>query len=1333
MAITRKPQWIYSSDSRNFARAVAADNDTVIAGAPNGIIGTGYLGRAYVYRKSALGVWELEQELSPSVDDANSWFGYDVALSGNTAFVSSPQLANGGTKIGSVYVFTRSGTTWTEVQKIDGVGGDYQMFGVAIASDGARLVILDHDMTEATYGDAYIYTVASNGTCTHEQTVTPFPRAIWGARKESVAIDGSTVAFGAYVETLTHCACVYLLDTGTWAEQQQLLSGANKNVGYVVEVSGDLLFTGREYHVYDYGNVRSWRRTGTTWAIEQEILASDRTRNQAFGISIRVNSTGDGLLIGTIQTDESGTNLDWPGSVVYEFENKTGTWTELFHYGWSWTGQSPPVEDAPGFVSQNADNFGRCLDWDDANDLLVIGADPTGTTYHGGLKFYGPWESEQGVGLDEPTGRHYNLFLKIDGLEPILWQYSHHGTPVRGWTRSFKTCLHAGSEVALDLDLGEMRSGMSAMTFALDDVPDDTSGSYFAKLFGPARYLTSTERCWIAPGTAPGQQIDADATTITVDGGDNLTTVPGEFHLGQENIYVSASAETSLTGVVRGRYPCVGDNWASTYTRPQDDEEGYRQQISYYPYSWIGRRVALYVTAWDDIAEDWCPESESVLVWTGRISDRIVNRARTRRWELSCTSIFEEMATKKICVDMPTTTLEGINLQGAAGRVFRISIDDDDPAEIVIPAGWYPNGSDLADAVNQAIYAVLTSVSTADIMVLLNADESFSLVYVAGAGGRRFEVDSSPYGVPCHAMAALGFPSTGKHFARWGGNTTWGLSGKTELWSIIDGEQPYTAYHPLHTNINGSRLYASQPEALWADQGDDSSASASLSIAGAKFWPGGGNEGDGTYLARYSARDSSYFTILETYNAGFGYSGVVDFGAYVGQRVNEAPKDVTQVYVPTYLTQTFRKRGPFELLLFPLLSTGTEDYNDSTYDKLPPALSVAVQADLVDTDSFLRADAELLHNKLAHRKLYVIDEAISWLDLVGRECKLFGYAVVWSDSKLTLVNMVAPDYDKASTVISESVRAGDDWMDSDAGIDTVVNQYECNVMYDPALGKYVGPKLIISDVNSITGLQTVKSVTLEHPGVYWTAQDAEPVKDALGRFLKSRWLALPSPVVRASLNHTKLAGNDRVDVGKVVRFESTRTPDPRGDGTYQTYCLATVLGLAWRYDAHLYTGVATLLLHGGMVTGSSGLTGQWWVDVPNKPWAACAEATAWDAVNLRLTLAATTFGRSGTDQDDGVRFEAGYFVNVIERAPADPAAPQTWGPLEVDSDYETDGAGLLTLVAGSALAGWVTGREYIVVPADRGDCISNQKLFNTFQASVRTRLLEGTYAADQYT
>jgi hypothetical protein len=66
----------------------------------------------------AAGVWTLQASLTPTVSTPPASFGASVAMSsdGNIIAVGGPQ--DDGDTGGSIWMFTRSGTTWTEVQKI---------------------------------------------------------------------------------------------------------------------------------------------------------------------------------------------------------------------------------------------------------------------------------------------------------------------------------------------------------------------------------------------------------------------------------------------------------------------------------------------------------------------------------------------------------------------------------------------------------------------------------------------------------------------------------------------------------------------------------------------------------------------------------------------------------------------------------------------------------------------------------------------------------------------------------------------------------------------------------------------------------------------------------------------------------------------------------------------------------------------------------------------------------------------------------------------------------------------------------------------------------------
>ncbi len=68
-----------------------------------------------------------EFKLTASDAAAFDYFGWSVALSGDTALVGANRADDAGTSSGSAYVFVRSGTSWTEQAKLtasDGAAGD---------------------------------------------------------------------------------------------------------------------------------------------------------------------------------------------------------------------------------------------------------------------------------------------------------------------------------------------------------------------------------------------------------------------------------------------------------------------------------------------------------------------------------------------------------------------------------------------------------------------------------------------------------------------------------------------------------------------------------------------------------------------------------------------------------------------------------------------------------------------------------------------------------------------------------------------------------------------------------------------------------------------------------------------------------------------------------------------------------------------------------------------------------------------------------------------------------------------------------------------------------
>lgn len=130
------------------------------------------------------GSWGLEQQLVPSDSAAGDHFASGVALDGNTIAAT----ADGGG-----YVFTRSGTTWSEQQKLTLSGSDLDGLRVALDQD---TVVIGAPFTDGIKGKAFVFT-RSGTTWTQSQTLTADDGTSFDFFGLSVAIDGNKIIIGA--------------------------------------------------------------------------------------------------------------------------------------------------------------------------------------------------------------------------------------------------------------------------------------------------------------------------------------------------------------------------------------------------------------------------------------------------------------------------------------------------------------------------------------------------------------------------------------------------------------------------------------------------------------------------------------------------------------------------------------------------------------------------------------------------------------------------------------------------------------------------------------------------------------------------------------------------------------------------------------------------------------------------------------------------------------------------------------------------------------------------------------------------------------------------------
>ncbi|MBX2846059.1 MAG: T9SS type A sorting domain-containing protein [Saprospiraceae bacterium] len=150
-----------------FSLDISDDGNTIVAGAPgwsnfsaNPVFTIGG-GAAFVYTNNG-GTWQEEQLLFSS-DVANSdRFGHDVAISGDGNTIISGATDDGGgatEKMGSAYIFRKSGGVWTEEQKLtasDGAGGHEFGISVDLSDDGNTAIV-----GAPGNNKAYIFTFSS--------------------------------------------------------------------------------------------------------------------------------------------------------------------------------------------------------------------------------------------------------------------------------------------------------------------------------------------------------------------------------------------------------------------------------------------------------------------------------------------------------------------------------------------------------------------------------------------------------------------------------------------------------------------------------------------------------------------------------------------------------------------------------------------------------------------------------------------------------------------------------------------------------------------------------------------------------------------------------------------------------------------------------------------------------------------------------------------------------------------------------------------------------------------------------------------------------------------
>src|SRR6266478_1906231 len=366
-------------DQFGFTVALSGDGNTMAVGAAaedsaaKGINGNQAdhsainAGAVYVFVRNG-GNWVQQAYVKASNAKASDQFGASLALSGdgNTLAVGATGESSSATGLngnqadtsmsgaGAVYVFTRSGTTWSQQAYVKPwnttVRGGLFGYSVGLSGNGDTMAVGTYDEDRGK-GAAYIF-ARTGATWSQQNRLTSLNAEPGDSLGCSIAIsdDGNTVVAGAFDEdsilrgiqppnegsndaasdVSTGAASVFVRNGTAWTQQAFIKAtntrlndqfawalalsrdGDTLAVGAHLEDSGATGLNGDQENASaeDSGAVYVYARSAAKWAPVAYVKASNTKASAEFGISLALNGDGKVLAVGAFKDSGGGTGIN---------------------------------------------------------------------------------------------------------------------------------------------------------------------------------------------------------------------------------------------------------------------------------------------------------------------------------------------------------------------------------------------------------------------------------------------------------------------------------------------------------------------------------------------------------------------------------------------------------------------------------------------------------------------------------------------------------------------------------------------------------------------------------------------------------------------------------------------------------------------------------------------------------------------------------------------------------------------------------------------------------------------------------------------------------------
>lgn len=346
--------------------ALSRDGNTLAVGAPGFdthdlqrlpiLPSTAPRGAVHVFARAAAGTWSAPVLITAANGEAGDGFGASVSLdSGGTLLAVGAPGEDGNAAArpdtndtnasGAAYVFTRSGTTWTQRDYVKATAPALlDNFGrvVALSGDGTTLAVAAPLDSAGTAGAGSV-SVFTRGTSSWVRQAYLRAPPVNGAlfddlfgRSLALSRDGSTLAVGAALE-----------------------DGQTSGVGGSAAQRGSA--------TADSGAVHVFGRSGSTWRTAAYLKAPATFSGDRFGSSVALSADGATLAAGAPLDDGSATGI---GSAQVRGRADSGGVTVYVRRDGTWEIRNHVKAPQPGV----GDQFGTAVALSDDGAVLAVGA-----------------------------------------------------------------------------------------------------------------------------------------------------------------------------------------------------------------------------------------------------------------------------------------------------------------------------------------------------------------------------------------------------------------------------------------------------------------------------------------------------------------------------------------------------------------------------------------------------------------------------------------------------------------------------------------------------------------------------------------------------------------------------------------------------------------------------------------------------------------------------------------------------------------------------------------------------------------------------------------------